>query len=738
MRHNLGKSSVRLIIAVCGVLVAVAGGLFLNSKFAEAAPFTFTQTSWIGGATATTAVHASNQTGWTQYSAASGVTAGATVALTPTSYAFVDDGATSTTPVSLTAMGGGFANGTPTNTVVNGTGTAANVGLATLAAGVGTDYPGYTALARVVFDNVTNSIWVADGSNLVKFNVLTAATTTYAMGSSNFGLAFDPFTTSVWVTGVKAATSTLSKVNATNGTFVDFTYPTGNTLGPIAFDSVTNSIWVVNTNLVNSVSKINASTGAMIATYPTGVTPTAIAFDSTTSSIWVLNQVDKSLSKINVTTGTKVDYLVGTAPRAIGFDGVTGSIWVGNSGAGFPLNKVNITTGTTVGTFVGPNGTPSALALETVTNSMWVSSTSGLAKYDATTGAKTVIAGYTSNNGIAFENITNSIWLSNAAGGCCNVSKLSVGGFASSGTFVSAVIDTGAVSAFSTMAFTTTIPASTALTMDVRAGNTAVPDGTWTAWTTNVLTGGSIAAVAGNRYFQYRANLSTTNVAATPTLNDVTINYSQYPTSGTLTSSIYNTGSANNSIVKLTWAATGVTATATLKFQVRSSADGVVWSNWCGPSVACAGTDYFLAADSGVALVAGHPLNTGGNDQYFQYQAFLGSDGSVTPTVTSVAVGYDTGAAGTPAPSPGGGGLPGFPVITNVATSTTTCTIPFTWNMSGVMAPNLYNVTRGIQYTTATSGANTLFPIIHGKNIVQARDGLTVLKSMEVECYYAL
>lgn len=741
MRSSLGKSSVLFIVVSFLVSLAAVGGLFLQSKFAEASPFTFTQTSWTGGATATTAVHASNQTGWTQYSASSGVTAGANVALTSTNYAFTDDGATSTAPVSTIAKGGGFTNGTNSTTTVSGTGVSASVRLAS-SGGTATTYATGVLPQYVAFDSFTSSVWISESENeaFLKMNINTGTSVggLINLGLPQYGVAFDSSTNSVWLTN-NSSFGSVSKITAATTNLVA-SYPVGASPRGVAFDSFTNSIWVAN-NGGGTVTKLTAATGAVVSTYPGYTLPEGIVFDSFTNSVWVTNSGLRTVSKVNVSTGAKVDYTVsplGSTPFGIAYDSLTHSVWVTNSNG--TVSKVDVTAGTVTGTYtVGL--TPLGVAFDSFTNSIWVAN-SGDNTVSKLSTSGTPIGTYAtglSPTGIAYDSITHSVWIANNGDNTMNKMTV-ISAYAASGVFTSAVIDTGAVSAFSTIAYTTTVPANTALTVDVRAGNTAVPDGTWTAWTTNVLTGGSIALETGNRYFQYRANLSSTNTAATPTLNDVTINYSQYPTSGTLTSSIFNSGSANNSVVKLTWVATGATAPATLKFQVRSSADGVVWSNWCGPSVVCAGADYFLAADSGVALVAGHPLNTGGNDQYFQAQAFLGGDGSVTPTVSSVAVGYDTGAAGTPAPAPrsSGGGAPGLPIITNVSTSTTTCTIPFSWDMSGTAAPNLYNATRGAQYTTATSGSNMLFPIIYGKNIVQARDGLTVLKSMIVECSYAL
>ena len=225
---------------------------------------------------------------------------------------------------------------------------------------------------------------------------------------------------------------------------------------------------------------------------------------------------------------------------------------------------------------------------------------------------------------------------------------------ASSGTFTSAVIDASAAAGFTTLAYTSTLNGQT-LTVDARAGNIATPDGTWTAWQTGISSGGSIAGLAGNRYIQYRANLSTTNAAVTPTLDSVTINYNQYSTSGDITSSKYDAESSASLISNVLWSASNTSASEVVKLQVRSSPDGATWSNWCGSSITCDGTDYFTVSTGVVGgLSTSHPLRLGSDDRYLQYKAFLTSGGSATPTITSITVQYVVN---------------GPPVITNITAS---------------------------------------------------------------------
>ncbi len=53
----------------------------INPQQAQAANYTFSQSSWSGGTTSSTMVHPTNETGWTQYSTSTNITAGSTITL---------------------------------------------------------------------------------------------------------------------------------------------------------------------------------------------------------------------------------------------------------------------------------------------------------------------------------------------------------------------------------------------------------------------------------------------------------------------------------------------------------------------------------------------------------------------------------------------------------------------------------------------------------------------------------
>src|SRR5262249_55485778 len=108
-------------------------------------------------------------------------------------------------------------------------------------------------------------------------------------------------------------------------------------------------------------------------------------------------------------------------------------------------------------------------------------------------------------------------------GGTVVVDWLRMTPYATSGTFLSRVFDAGATVTWGTATWTSQAPSGTSLVINVRQGNTATPDSTWTAFTPLA---GSGATIGGSsRYLQYRAQLATTVPSQTPVLQDVTIRY---------------------------------------------------------------------------------------------------------------------------------------------------------------------------------------------------------------------
>ena len=133
------------------------------------------------------------------------------------------------------------------------------------------------------------------------------------------------------------------------------------------------------------------------------------------------------------------------------------------------------------------------------------------------------------------------------------------------GTYTSAVIDTGSGNVgYTTLDYTIVTPASTTLTIDVRSGPTASPDVAWTDWAdhSGISNGGDVSTMGSGRYFQYRANMTTSDTSVTPLLTNITVNYTAYPlaTNVSYTGNKLSLGILSRTIswtANATWNATG-------------------------------------------------------------------------------------------------------------------------------------------------------------------------------------
>jgi hypothetical protein len=110
-----------------------------------------------------------------------------------------------------------------------------------------------------------------------------------------------------------------------------------------------------------------------------------------------------------------------------------------------------------------------------------------------------------------------------AGGTSVNVDWMRLTPYGQSGSFLSRIQDAGARADWGTFSWNSATPTGTGLTLSVRTGDTAVPDGTWTAFTA-IQNGGDVTT--RGRYLQYRADLASTDASLTPQLASVTVAYS--------------------------------------------------------------------------------------------------------------------------------------------------------------------------------------------------------------------
>lgn len=108
------------------------------------------------------------------------------------------------------------------------------------------------------------------------------------------------------------------------------------------------------------------------------------------------------------------------------------------------------------------------------------------------------------------------------------------------GTYTSSLVDTGTHYGLKSVSFSASVPSGTKISADgdpgnflatvyVRAGSSTTPgDGTWTAWQ-EFANGFLLGSLLERRYVQFQAQFDTTNVAVSPTLDDITISYVNYP-----------------------------------------------------------------------------------------------------------------------------------------------------------------------------------------------------------------
>jgi hypothetical protein len=96
--------------------------------------------------------------------------------------------------------------------------------------------------------------------------------------------------------------------------------------------------------------------------------------------------------------------------------------------------------------------------------------------------------------------------------------------YAASGTYTSQVYDAGLSVAWQTLSFVADLPVGTKVAIEVRTGDTATPDATWTPFRT-LASGAQIGTFA--RYAQYRVTLATSAVASTPTIKEVALAFAK-------------------------------------------------------------------------------------------------------------------------------------------------------------------------------------------------------------------
>lgn len=318
-------------------------------------------------------------------------------------------------------------------------------------------------------------------------------------------------------------------------------------------------------------------------------------------------------------------------------------------------------------------------------------------------------------NALVFDPTNEEVYLGGAGGRFSKYGPST--GYSSA--FTSRIFDTDAYPQWGTMTWTEDKPANTSITLKVRTSDNADMSGAtdWSSCSAVTkgydITGSGLAS-DGHRYIQYQAVLATTDALVTPTLSDVTINYTGFPrTAQELVSSAYDTGSSDNLISVLGWTET-LFAGNDVQLQLRTApTQGGLTGDWYGPSGL---NSYYTDPLGSEAIYSSH--RDGSNDQWVQYKVRLSTTGSSTPTFDDFKLYY------------------GAPSISNVTLSAYsyrydgTSKIPITWDTTGLTASNnvtlKYSINNGADYPyiiaeniSATTGSYSdwIIPDVHSSQV---------------------
>ena len=99
-------------------------------------------------------------------------------------------------------------------------------------------------------------------------------------------------------------------------------------------------------------------------------------------------------------------------------------------------------------------------------------------------------------------------------------------GFAATGMFESSVLDTGRPgTVWNTLSATAATPPGTQVMLSTRSGDVPTPDVSWSTWSLDVPPGTSPVTSPRARYLQVRATLATTDIYASPLLQEFAVDY---------------------------------------------------------------------------------------------------------------------------------------------------------------------------------------------------------------------
>jgi hypothetical protein len=656
--NNLIQRHRKEIITFTLLMVTAVTLPLFHLSTALSATYTWTQSSWSGGATINSANHPGDQNGWNEYTSHDG---GTTASSTLTLY-FT---ASSTTHSSDTDFNNGSINGL----LVNGTGTSSTLTLATDKSVapfqqweviVGGNDQQFMSIAVDGNDN----IYAIGSVGVYKFDIY-GNNTSFASYTGGH-IVVDPNTNDIIVgstyngfarynsSGTELC-STSTVVSALNIDSSGNVYTQSGNAAVTKWDASCNEVWtsigfgttyqnagavaaddegnvIVASNRINSSryswekglasttgSELWSKTDNFVTTYTGWIMPYAGLYVSDNDSFYIYGDGQNSGTKgkaylIKYDIDGSVSWVKRDGPQSA----VVSNIAVNSDG------NIVITGSESTGQWTTHlrDGSTGAIIWSTSVGQGTYAYSRGVA---VDSEDNIYVAGYQSIN---FKNRATVLKYAPS--------------YSPSGDWESPTIDTKANSRFNTIAWTGTTTSNAevkfriATNDDNATWNFVGPDGTPSTY---YATSGDAIYTGhnGDRYLRYKAYFDTSAGSETPELDSVTVNYGAYATSSTLTSSPYNTNDSFNTLSSIAWSET-LPANTDIQFQIRtaSTSAGLSSADWYGPT----GTSsYFTDASGGDPLPA--TLADGTEDQWMQYKAILStSDGLDTPILSDVTLTY--------------------------------------------------------------------------------------------------
>ena len=165
-----------------------------------------------------------------------------------------------------------------------------------------------TSSQGIAYNPADNAIWVSlDNSTALRINAATGAQIGAALSVKTAGFAYDSTQNVMWCPNWQTNDGFL-RYNASTGVFIN-SVSVGLYLSNLIYDNGNNRIWArTNTNIV----AFNALTLALVVGPIIFTEPYDMSYDSTQNAVWVIDRTDKTLTKIDASSGIKIATQSGT------------------------------------------------------------------------------------------------------------------------------------------------------------------------------------------------------------------------------------------------------------------------------------------------------------------------------------------------------------------------------------------------------------------------------------------